>query len=309
MNDKPKTTPKDFFLWAGAMVSLYASVIAFITLLFGYIDYTFQDPLRYYVDPYMSGMPYQMAALIVLTPLLLVLMRIIRNAISHDATRADIWVRRWALYLTVFVAGVAVIVDLIILLTSFLSGAEITTAFILKVLVVLLVAGAGFLHFLSDIRGYWATNANRAKMVNYGVGVLVILVIVSGFFIVGTPRDARLARYDLEREQALQNIQWQLINFWQSKGRLPENLTELEDPISGFAVPLDPETNEAYTYTKNGARSFELCAVFNKETFSRNTSRIKSPYEDGNFDHGIGKECFPRTIDPDLYPVIPKAIR
>ena len=50
--DRPKTTPKDFFLWAGAMVTLYAGVFAFVGLLFDYLNYTFPDTaLNYYVDP------------------------------------------------------------------------------------------------------------------------------------------------------------------------------------------------------------------------------------------------------------------
>lgn len=67
--DKPTVTPKDFFLWAGAMLSLYISVFTFVSLLFSYIDYAFPDPLEYYIDPYSSGMRASIAALIVLFPL------------------------------------------------------------------------------------------------------------------------------------------------------------------------------------------------------------------------------------------------
>ena len=66
--ERAKTTPKDFFLWAGAMITLYASIVAFITLLFNYINFAFPDPLQYMGDPYSGGIPYQMASLIVLTP-------------------------------------------------------------------------------------------------------------------------------------------------------------------------------------------------------------------------------------------------
>ena len=50
--DKPKVTPKDFFLWAGAMIALYASVVAFIALIFSYLDFVYPDQLAYYTpDP------------------------------------------------------------------------------------------------------------------------------------------------------------------------------------------------------------------------------------------------------------------
>ena len=43
--DKPKVTPKDFFLWAGAMLSLYVSVFSLLSLIFSYIDRAFPDAL------------------------------------------------------------------------------------------------------------------------------------------------------------------------------------------------------------------------------------------------------------------------
>src|SRR5882757_7208799 len=103
--DKPKVTPKDFFLWVAAMIALYAAVVAFISLLFSYLNYAFPDPLSYYSgDPYSSGISYEMSSLIVLFPLFLVFMRVIRKAIQADASRAEVWIRRWAIYLTLFIA-------------------------------------------------------------------------------------------------------------------------------------------------------------------------------------------------------------
>src|SRR3569832_2027906 len=115
--EKAHTGAKDFFLWAGAMLFLYVSAVSFITLLFSYINYTFPDAVKsFYTNPYDSGMSYQMAILIVLVPLCLTLMHFIRRDIDANKTRADLWVRRWALYLTLFVAGVTVAGDLITLL-------------------------------------------------------------------------------------------------------------------------------------------------------------------------------------------------
>ena len=94
--DKPKVGPKDFFLWAGAMVALYWSIIAFITLLFEYIDTAFPDPLEYYVDPYSGGIRFAMASLIVLVPVAILLMRFIRNDIARMPMKNELWVRRFA---------------------------------------------------------------------------------------------------------------------------------------------------------------------------------------------------------------------
>src|SRR4051812_1928398 len=137
--DIPKITPKDFFLWAMAMIALYSSIFALITLLFSYIDYTFPDTLNSYIDPYGGAMRIQIATLLVMFPLFLGLMRVIRKDMMRDATRKDLWIRRWALYLTVFFAGLSIVIDLIALINNFLGG-EITLHFVLKVLVVLGIA-------------------------------------------------------------------------------------------------------------------------------------------------------------------------
>ncbi|OGC89064.1 hypothetical protein A3D70_01570, partial [Candidatus Adlerbacteria bacterium RIFCSPHIGHO2_02_FULL_54_18] len=217
--DKPKATPKDFFLWAGAMIALYAGVFSFIGLVFDYINYSFPDTaLNYYIDPYQSGISYEMASLIVLAPVLLIVMRIIRRSITVDPSRAEIWVRRWALFLTVFLAGATIVVDLIVLLNTFLSGGELTTAFLLKVLVVLLVAGAGFMHFMADLRGYWERKPHYARYVNYAVGALVVLTIGAGFLIIGSPASQRDYRIDEQRVGDLMQIQSQIVySYYQPK--------------------------------------------------------------------------------------------
>jgi len=113
--DKPTITAKDFFLWAGAMVSFYWSVIAFIFLIFDYINYSFPDALSFFpADPYQSGISYEMASIIVLLPVYLFLMKLIRADMARDASRKDIWIRRWPLILTPLVAGVTMPVDLIL---------------------------------------------------------------------------------------------------------------------------------------------------------------------------------------------------
>jgi hypothetical protein len=313
--EKAKTGAKDFFLWAGAMLFFYANIVAFITLLFSYIDYVFPNALTsYYQNPYDSGMSYQMAMLIVLVPLFLVLMHFIRRDIEKNSTRADLWVRKWALFLTLFVAGVTVAGDLITLLYYFLSGQDITVRFLLKVAVVALVGSAMFMHFMADIWGYWLTFPNKARMVGLAAGVLVFLSIIAGFFIVGTPWQAREYRLDTQRVSDLQNIQWQIVNYWQQKQKLPAQLSDLSDSISGWSAPIDPKTGAVYAYRATGAHSFELCAIFSSESDGKNTGRNISsypsePYGSGisdNWQHGKGEVCFSRTIDPERYPPIQK---
>lgn len=295
------------------MAALYASIFAFVSLIFGYLDHVFPDPLAYYSgDPYASGISYQMAMIIVLLPVFFVLMRFIRRSIAADPTRGDVWIRRWALYLTIFIAGVTVAADLVTLVVYFLNG-DVTLRFILKVVTILLVAAGGFMHFIADLRGFWTAQPRQALMVAWGVGVVALAAIIAGFFIVGTPWEARLYRYDDEKVGHLQALQSQIVNYWQSKEKLPTALADLVDPISGITELRDPQTGAAYEYRVTGPMSFELCATFNATTQEFSTTRGYSyptkPMVPGGVEskqdswyHEAGVQCFARTIDPDLYP-------
>ena len=308
---KPKVGPKDFFLWLGALVALYSSVISIITLTFQYINSAFPDPLSYSYDPYSGSIKFAIATLIVAFPLFLVLMRLIRKDMTVHAEKSDLWVRRWALYLTIFVAGVTIATDLVTLIYYFLDG-EITTRFILKVAIVLLVAAAGLMHFLADIWGYWIKFPQRAQYVGWGVGVLIVVTIGLGFLIIGSPMDARLYKFDEQKVNDLTSIQWQIVNYYQQKGSLPVALSELQDPISGFMVPVDPQTGAPYSYSSNKL-AFRLCASFNKDSRpnGQGMARPVEPGIDGDmsyapWNHGTGDMCFDRTIDPERYPLYKK---
>lgn len=313
--DKPKVGPKDFVYWVGAMAALYGGVFAFITLIFDYINHAFPNPITntYYVDAYSSSISYETASLIVLAPVFLLLMRLIRRDIARDPSRNEIWVRRWALFLTLFLAGATLVVDLIVLVNTYLQGEDLTAGFLLKVLTVFLVAGLGFLHFMADLRGYWDREPARARMVNWGVGALIFVTIIAGFFIIGTPQEIRAQKQDAIRVQDLQNIQWQVVNYWQQKEKLPATLGELNDPISGSIIPVDPQTKEPYEYKTTGARSFQLCATFANSgggnPGGRVIARPAEPFASGkgmgiedNWQHDAGTVCFDRTIDPERYP-------
>jgi len=317
-----RTTAKDFFLWSGALVALYTAATTLITLLFDYINYTFPDPLAGAGDPYGSSMRFSMALLIVSTPTALVLFRLIRSSIASDSSRSMIWVRRWGLMLTLFVSATVGLIDLTTLINYFLGG-EITIRFALKVAVVLLVAIGAFLHFLADLKGYWDTHRKLSGVVSGAVGILVIASIVASYFVIGSPTHIRDLRSDSQRVNDLSSIQTQILSYYQQKRSLPQELTDVSDPLTYFTVPNDPETKNAYEYSTSGKLSFTLCADF--KTDSPVTSG-KGEYSygigggvasdvaypsyglsstDSVWTHGAGHTCFTRTIDPDKFPAVP----
>ena len=141
----------------------------------------------------------------------------------------------------------------------------------------------------------------------------VLISVVAGFVVAGPPSEQRALRFDGQRLADLQSIQWQIVNFWQAKQTLPKTLDDLNDSISGFTTPTDPETGEAYGYVvKAAARTFELCASFdraNKDVSMKMSRPIPADGLNENWAHGEGRVCFERTIDPDRYPAFEKPMR
>ena len=191
------------------------------------------------------------------------------------------------------------------LLISFLNG-ELSVRFVLKVLAVLIIAGAVFVHYLSDLKdkGFsWMSLLDKIFI------ILVVIGIIAGFWIAGSPAHQRDVRFDEQRVNDLATIQSQVIYFWQAKQRLPQNLDELTTGVEKFIAPKDPETGADYDYRiVKSPYSFELCAVFLTSSTGNQDQNVRVSYpvtmgydpSAGDWGHGIGNTCFERTIDPDV---------
>lgn len=300
-----KVTPKDFFLWAGAMVALYFSIGSFITLSFEYINYWF-GPYAI-ADLYTGGMRFSIAALIVLFPVYIALMRILQQDIRHTPEKKDLWVRKWLVFLTVFGAAIAMIVDLIVLLNVFLSGEELTAAFLLKTVTVLAVAAGVFYYYIHDVRGTWQHNEKKSKNIARGVSLLVLVAVVGAFFVMGTPSQQRMLRNDSTRMNDLENIESQLTDYYRTTEKLPTTLDALKDPLVGGYFGNDPATGEPYEYATTGTLSFELCATFELPFPEIDETRVDTSNwrtqemlrQKENWNHAEGRTCFTRTIDTE----------
>lgn len=295
-------TPKDFVLYAGLMISLYWSAVNVGILWFEYINRLFPDALQQYVDPFSGTIRFAMASLIIMVPIFIGLSYYLNNDIRAHEEKGSLWIRRWLIYISLLIAGVAVAGDLIALVNVFLAG-EITVRFLLKVLTVFVIAGGGFSYYLLDIRGYWLTRASRSRAIGWVVVAAVIASIVAGFAIAGTPGEQRKLRFDQERVNNLSEIQSHVVNYWQVNQSLPESLNAIENDLT-FHASVDPETQVSYEYERTGDRTFELCATFDAPSPSHK-ARPDTYYpgisDTETWEHGEGRHCFERTINPELY--------
>jgi hypothetical protein len=310
---KTRTSPKDFFLYLGVIVTLYVSAISLLRLLFETINTIFPDPLEFRGGFSSGSLRAAIAALIVVFPLYVFLSWYTEYDYKKHPEKREISIRKWLVYLTLFVAGITLVVDLIVLIDRFLEG-DLTTRFVFKVFAVFFVSAAVFGYFIYNLRRDTGSRNNYLKVFAWGASIVVLASVVGGFFVIGSPATQRQLRFDNRRVDDLQSLQWQIIRFWQRKGNLPENLNELEDPIIGFQVPLDPENGEIYGYEKVSDLTFKLCADFNLPSGHRvGKNTPPSPYPkalpsrewvENSWEHKDGRVCFERTIDPELYPPI-----
>jgi hypothetical protein len=233
----------------------------------------------------------------------------------HDDMRAhpekkDVWVRRWLIVATIALSSLTLVIDLIVLIRTFLAGEELTIGFIMKVLSVLVIAGSILLYYLHEMKGTWMVHKQFSQLIGALVTVVVGLSIVSAFFIIGSPRTQRLMRYDSQKVSDLQSLQSQVTTFYQQKERLPKKIDELNDPLSYVSVPVDPQSNEGmeYEYTPKDETSFSVCATFNLASQPM-PEGVRPVYgENEHWDHKAGTVCFDRTIDPDKYPPFIKPV-
>ncbi len=299
--------PRDTFLYLLGLVTLIATAVSFGMLIYQYIDIKFPDILQY--NYYAPTANYDLirtalATLVVVFPVFFWVSRTLHKDVVTEPTKRNLRIRRWLLYFTVFVAALVVIGDLVTLIHSFLNG-DLTTAFILKVITIFFIAGSILFYYLSELR-----DRVYPRMLFQGVIIVVVVLSVGyGFWTAGSPQNQRLARFDNQKVNDMQMIQGQLVNYWQQKGALPSTLDVLNDPISSFMVPKDPQTGQSYEYHLTGSYAFQLCTLFNRSSIVSPAISMPSPdFVANNWQHSAGRVCFDRTIDQALYPVNPKGM-
>ncbi|MFA6297059.1 MAG: DUF5671 domain-containing protein [Candidatus Paceibacterota bacterium] len=302
-----KTTPKDFFLTLGAIITLYVSIVSFLSLVFALINHYLPDIFGYSGN-ILDTIRWTVSSLIILFPLFLFLSSLVNKDIVAVPEKKNLWIKKWSTYLTLFLTGATVATDLIVLINTFLGG-EITLRFVYKVVAVLVVALFVFSFYLYELKRVPVLGDKKVKLYALVASVLVIVSIVAGFLSTGSPVDERLRNLDEERVSHLSVIQDQVVNYWQKKGTLPLTIDELNDPLSSFIVPVDPETKLAYEFNQLSKTTFEICSTFalpSRDAVGGKTPMYYPADPFQSFTHGSGRVCFSRVIDAQLYPVLKK---
>lgn len=311
-NDTRTTGPRDVFLNIFAAISLYMSVFSLGNLIFQYINIYVPDLLVSESARFTrEAIRWSLATLVVIFPLYIWVNSYLQKELQKFPEKRELRTRKWLLYFTLFLASGFIAGDLIALIFRYLSG-ELTIRFLLKVVSILLIAISVFLYYGWILRKEIPpTQDPRMKFFARGATAIVFALIVAGFFFAGSPQAERLRRFDDRRVSDLQQIQFQIVEFWRAKKRLPDSLNDLRDEISGFIPQKDPETGESYEYRKKSDLSFELCANFKASGEREKMGMPRPVLPEGwgageTWRHEAGYQCFSRTIDPELYPPLEK---
>ena len=225
-----------------------------------------------------SEMRYAMASLIIGFPIYLWMtwfwFRSFKNLPEKIASKLSTFLT----YIVLLIAGGVIIGDLITIVYNFLQG-EYSSRFLLKALTLLAIAGIVFsfyfferkkIQYKKDISSglFWAIGSMAS--------ILVILAIIFGFVVGGTPKEARIRNLDLQRTGALQELSSCINSFAYDNVRLPKDLNELgSNARYAYCVSRigDPETKQDYEYSiiDQGAEidnssTYELCGEFAMST-------------------------------------------
>jgi hypothetical protein len=295
-------TAKHFVLQLGSLVSLYLSVTFLLVLLFGIINLAYPDPAEgsWAVESASSSVRIGIAMVLVFFPTYLILTRIVNKTRRQEETGAYLGLTKWLIYLSLLVGGIAILVDLVIVINTFLEG-ELTQRFLLKAVAVLGVVGIAVHYYVLDAKGFWLKNEAMSIYYAIGAGLIALVSVGYGFAYIETPAEVRERNLDASQVMDLQNIQYQIESYISLRGEVP---TSLEEVARANGVPLmmeAPEGREAYTYevTENG---FRLCATFAAATpadeysvpyYIDESSLIKNR---DNWSHGEGRYCFERVV-------------
>jgi hypothetical protein len=298
-----KNLPRDVFMYLLSIITLAMAAVNLGVLLFQFVNIAIPDPISsgygYYVESYHSTMRWALATLVIVFPVYVWVARFLKKDLEQNPDKLESKIRKWFLYFTLFVASSVIIGDLVALVYNFLEG-ELTTRFFLKIASILFIAGSVFWYYIQQLRN---GPTRKASIFGWSIVGLVTVAVIAGFVVAGSPQSQRLVNLDQRRVGDLSSIQWQITNYWQNKQTLPAQLTDLNNPLSSFMVPQDPDAKQVYEYMTTGPLSFKLCATFATDNTVDAQKQPSMAYDQNEYwVHAKGRQCFDRTIDPDLYP-------
>jgi len=271
---------QDFFLYLVTFLSLAFVAFGEGSILFGFIDKFVTDVESNMFPAFNQGVvKFGIAALIIAGPIFFMVSKIITRRISEQKISLESKVRKWLTYLVLFFAAATIIVN-------FLSG-DYAASFLLKVLVILLIAGGIFGYYFWDMRR--TETFSKINKISVIVAASVIMAsFIAGFFIIDSPTVSRQKNIDQQMISNLQSVDNSIQNYFTETGGLPQKIDVLQQ--TKFAVSIGGV--KGFEYKIQDPTTYQLCADFLRS----NSADLKSSYDSfvDDWKHEKGSYCFTR---------------
>jgi hypothetical protein len=282
------TAAKDAFFYLLIFSTLATWTIGLGSLAFTLIDQWIADSLfstSYSRGSDSSSIAASLASVLVGFPIYLLVSRTIVRDVRTHPEKLNSPVRKWLTYLALVIAACVFIGDLIAALTYLLRG-ELTSRFLAKAFVVLVLSGGVFYYYFGGLKKS-ETLPNRGRisrdalMAVLSSGIVIVWAVL-GFWSIGAPSTQRMLRADQKRVQDLYRLSEQIRQRFLAGEKVPEHLDELPS-----AAQADPVTRVNYEYHPSDGSQYELCA-----TFSMGSQKNDQNSRASGWAHPAGHHCF-----------------
>ena len=147
-----------------------------------------------------------------------------------------------------------------------------------------------------------AEQASADRLFAIASTVAVIIAIIGGFWLLGSPNKQRLINLDQERVQNLRAVAREIKN--ETSGNSYENAEntkdeplpdKLSESIRNRGYAQDPVTGEVYEYNRLNDEAYELCATFATNTEADSQAQRNNGYPYNNtykWEHPEGRHCY-----------------
>jgi uncharacterized protein DUF5671 len=284
---------RDAFFYLLIFSTLSVWTLSLGCLAFSLIERWLADPLfRRYGGTFNTyTVTMSLAAVIVAFPLYLLVSRVVLREAAADPDKLESGIRKWLTYMALVIAASVFMGDLITTLAYLLRG-ELTSRFLAKCFVVLVLSSGVFWYYFGGLRKTEkaAVRFGRDRTMALASTGVVAIMIVLGFMQLGAPSAQRKLVADSQRVQQLYVLSNAIRNYWLAhSSHLPSSLSE----VSGSY--LDPMTSKTFEYVPTPGSQYQLCAVFAARS-PREEDNQASRGDPNTWTHPAGRHCFPLDV-------------
>jgi len=298
---KASNSPREAFFHLTLFTSLYIWAWALGSLLFQFTNIAFPLPSESAND-FFGEIRWATASIVAAFPAFLFMQHIIRREMETDPGLGISPIRRWLTYLTLFVAVAVLLTDLNFFLVLRLLEGDLTSRFLLKVVITGSLSGGVILHYLKELRlgesekQLIPSFLSPARIKGLLIG-LIGLSVAGAIYVSGGPVKARYLAQDQQRVKDLRSIYYDVDRFCKSEGRLPTNLDELDkSPATFIDNKKDLITGKPYGYAVIDGNTIRLSSDFHLPSPKRESSQGSRSYyqasDDSFWNHGAGNHSF-----------------